>query len=170
MKIELEVEKILKQQGIAPPSMSQEEFIQRLNEKLLAVLPKKFVEVVKMASIEIVAEELKRLGRDAACKFCQGQKCTKGLDTGQCLECLSYKPKREWWKWLYNRYRAAPEKSEWGIIGLGTLCLVLAIISPELRFWVVIFWFVMFILSRLQVILQWKLVRALNRGMLRWLK
>jgi len=166
MNIELEVEKILKEQGIAPPSMSQEEFMRRLGEKLATVVPEKLLGVVRTASHEIVAEEMKRLGRDEPCKFYQGQKCVRGLDASQCIECLSYKPKREWGKWFLRR----PEKWEWVVIGVGTLALVLAIISPELRLWVVIFWFIMFVVSRLQIILQWKLIRTLNRGMLRWLK
>jgi len=176
MKIELEVEKILKEQGIAPPAMNEEEFMRRLEEKLLAALPEEFAEVVRTAASEIVAEERKRLGREAPCKFHQApEKCAKGLDTGQCLECLSYKPKREWGEWFQNLYRAAPERFEWAIIVMGTLSLVLAIVfpPPELRFWVVIIWFVLFIQARLSVIFQWKLVRQLNRNRgikLRWLK
>lgn len=171
MEIEAEVEKILKEEGIAPPAMSQKEFMQRLGEKIATLVPQKLVEVVKTASGEIIGEEMKRLGRDAACKFYQGpRKCAKGLDTSQCLECLSYQPKRERWKWLHNLYRGYPERWEWGLIGVGTLAWAAAIISPELRLWVVIFWFIMFIVSRLQVIFMWKLVRTLNRGTLRWLK
>lgn len=170
MDIGFEVEKILREQGITAPAMSNEEFMAKLNGKLEVMIPRKVIEVIRTASSEVVDEEMKRLGREEPCRFFSKGKCRKGLDVKQCLECLSYKPERQWLKWVKNLYKKSPERFEWGIIGLGTLTLVMALIAPELQLWTVIFWFVLFVISRVQVILQWGLIRILNRGMLSWLK
>ena len=62
-KIEFEVEKILKEKGIAPPSMSQQEFMGRLEEKLATALPERFAEAVNQIRKGKPAVVDVRLGR-----------------------------------------------------------------------------------------------------------
>lgn len=101
--IDSEIEKILKEKGVAPPTIGEEEFWRRMHEKLEVLIPRKVAEAVMRAHDEVIGEELKRLGRTNPCKFFHSQKCAKGLDTS-CLECINYLPKRRWPTHKFLRY------------------------------------------------------------------
>jgi hypothetical protein len=103
MNIDSEIERILKEKGVAPPTISEDEFRRRLYEKLEVLIPRKVAEAIVRAHSEVVGEELERLGRVNPCKFLRPQKCIKGLDTS-CLECINYVPKRRWPTNQFLRY------------------------------------------------------------------
>jgi len=101
--IDSQIEKILKEKGVAPPTIGEEEFRRRMQEKLEVLIPRKIAEAVMRAHGEVIGEELKRLGRTNPCKFFRSEKCAKGLDTS-CLECFNYVPKRRWPTQQFLRY------------------------------------------------------------------
>ena len=145
MNMEQEVEEILKKKGIAPPGMTQEQFVKKFYERLLETIPlilqKTAVEIID----DIIAEEMKRIGRDKPCKFWRsGRKCIITERPPDCQDCTKYKPRSRWWRLV-----CMPELWEVGVIGAALASLVTAIFVKEISIYVLFFWFGIVLASRL---------------------
>lgn len=147
MSIEREVEKILEKKGVAPPGMTQEQFMQKLNQRFLEAIPVTLQETADQIIEQILLEDMKRIGRSEPCKFWKpgnpGRRCIQPPD---CLECPNYKPRNRRWHWARR-----PEFWEVVIIGTALVGLVAATFAEEIRVPILCFWFGLVVVSRLHI-------------------
>lgn len=153
--MEEQIEEILKKKGIKPGPLSQEEFMEKMAQRLEKVMPV----VIERISGSIIAEELASLGRSEACRYWHKTKgCLKGIK--ECyVNCEAYQPIR-WWQ--QKPGIKAAYAMEALIIGFCVFVGVLYFFAPKLIFPIVCIWLLTVIASRIQIIVQRKTLRMLT--------
>jgi len=155
MDIEREVEKILKEKGVAPPGMTPEQFIEKLSNRLIEAVPLVLEQTIVRLSKEIMIEELERIGRREPCRFFRpGRRCAISQKAADCPECPHYKPVSRWSHWI--RW---PEFWEPVLIGMALVSLVAAVFAEEIRVYTLCFWFGLVVVSRLHIWWMWRKLR-----------
>lgn len=148
--IEHEIEKILREKGVAQTVMTPEQFIQKLQKKLDERIPMMLDKTINELATQIMNDEFERLERGEPCKFWRpGKQCIssqKEPKIPDCLECTSYKPRSRWRRWV--RYSAVWEGL---LIGCAVTGLVGAIFAEEIRLFIFCIWFFIVVISRLNV-------------------
>lgn len=148
--IEHEIEKILREKGVAQTVMTPEQFIQKLQKKLDERIPMVLDKTINELATQIMNDEFERLERGEPCKFWRSRgRCVssqKEPKETDCLECTSYKPRSRWRHLI--RYSAVWEGL---LIGCAVTGLVGAILAEEIRVFIFCIWFFIVVISRLNV-------------------
>jgi hypothetical protein len=154
--IKIEIEELLKRQGVAPPLMTDEEFMEKFDERFKSELPRVIERLANHIVRIIGREEMERIGRGVPCRYARDPKerhCTKPPD---CYECPNYRPISRWRQWFLARTR---KQWEYVIISWATISLILALIFPVSGF-VLGTWFVIVVFSRLHNFGLYKIIEA----------
>lgn len=156
--MERQIEEILRRKGISPKVPTDEELTQKIAERVDKLFPKFVATVVG----NIVDEELARVGRSKRCRYWGkgGKGCSKGIATCR-IDCDSYKPCPWWQQMPYTGMN-----SKFITYAMEGLCIgacvgagIIAFLSPSLLRPVVYLWLVVVIVSRMQIMYQWRILR-----------
>lgn len=148
--IQRQVEDILKSKGISPPTMTQEQFAEKVFTKFQEKMPLVLQRIASQTGKEIMLEEMKRIGRGEPCRYINEKSGKHCNDPPGCYECPNYKPGPRWRRWLLRLLRR-PEYSETLVVGAAAGIFATAIFVPEIRIPTLFFWFGMFLISRLHI-------------------
>lgn len=144
--IKIELEELLKQQGVTPPHMTDEEVLEKFAERFTQEIPRVIQRLAGHIVHTIGWEEMVRIGRAVPCRYSTDPKerhCTKPPD---CFECHNYRPIPRWRQWLRTRTR---KELEIFVIGWACVSLIGAILFPPVSGFVLGSWFAIVVLSRL---------------------
>lgn len=145
MNIEQDIEEILKKKGIAPPGMTEEQFVEKFYNRLVEMIPLMLEKTAIKIIDEIMDEEMKRIGRDEPCRFWRrGRGCISPEKPPNCRDCTSYKPRSRW-----RRLVRLPEFWEAAVIGAALASFVAVMFAGEISIFVLCFWFGLVVISRL---------------------
>ena len=104
--IKQQVEDILKEKGIPPDFMGNEEFNEKVFKRLNAQFPEITSAALEHIGTTVIAEEMERIGRGKPCRYYKNRK--KCTDQG-CPICPDYKPAGRWQLF----------KKKWGVYMFG---------------------------------------------------
>lgn len=157
--IQRQVEDILASKGVPPPTMTQEQFAEKVSIKLTEKMPLVLQRTVSQIAKEIVTEEMNRIGRGETCRYINEKSRKYCNNPPDCHECPNYKPGPRWQQWLAQLGRR-PELFEPLILGAAAVGFVAAIFAEEIRAFTLGLWFGFVLISRLHIF--W-LTRRLRR-------
>jgi len=154
--MENQIEEILRRKGVTPRRLSEQEFIEKLGQRMVKILPV----VTEQIMDSIIDEELIRLGRSQGCRYWKTKRgCAKGWDDPNCVDCDAYQPRRWWQQAPGAKFNYAAEGF---IIGVCVFAGIIAFLSPQLVLPVVCLWLVTVIVSRIQILYLHRLLRRMG--------
>lgn len=160
MGIESEVEKILEKKGVTPPGMTREQFIEEFQKRAFAVLPGVIENAVNRINRDIAGEEMVRIGRGEPCRFVLEKSQKHCTQPPGCHDCPNYRPMARWRRWL-----GSGELPEIAIIAFAAATLALALLQPEVGFFVLCVWCAVVVVSRLHIRVLNKHIKWLHKKM-----
>lgn len=161
--IERQVEDILKSKGIKPREMTDQEFGNEVFRRLHNEIPMATAATIEKVANEIMTEEMERIGRGVPCRYIDNR---KKCDVYKCYDCPNYRP--------ISKIRQNPYKYLiWGeilTISIAVFILVSGLVAPEIRTLSLITWFTILLISRLQIMWMYGLLRRAGVGrMPKWM-
>lgn len=158
MDIELEVNKILKEQGVSPPNMTHEQFFEEFARRFDQEVPHICTESAARIMAEIAADEMAKIGRSIPCRHAGDKKKKYCNKIDDCYSCLNYKPIPRWWRWL-----TIPRNTEISFIVFATLSFIAAVAFPPISPWMLGVWFGVVVVTRLQYFQLNKMLREMKK-------
>lgn len=148
--IQHQVEDILKSKGVPPPTMTQEQFAEKVFNEFGKRIPLVLQRTVSQIVKEITWEEMNRIGRGEPCRYISetpGKHCNNPPD---CYECPNYKPGPRWQRRLLRLVRR-PELLEPLLLGVISISFIAAISFKEIRMITLGLWFGLVLISRFHI-------------------
>lgn len=148
--IQRQVEDILESKGVPPPTMTNEEFMERVFNEFNQKIPELLQSTVTQISRNIMKEEMKRIGRGQICRHISeksGKHCNQPPD---CYQCPNYKPSPRWQQWLWLLVQRS-ELYEPLLVCVFTLSFLAAVFAKDIRLITVCLWFGLILISRANI-------------------
>lgn len=151
MGIQQQIEELLKKKGVAPPHMTEQEFMLEFSQRFDRELGPLLNKTAERITRDIVSDENARTGRSSVCRYAKeplGQHCQPSIG---CFDCPNYKPMPGWRRWL----RAQINLEVISFIFLAGWVFI-GVINPELRLSTVIGLFFILVIDRIMFHIAWK--------------
>jgi hypothetical protein len=156
--IEGQIEAILKSKGIRPSGMTEDEFEKAVFDRVYEEIPLAITSTIEKATNAVLEQEMRKVGRLVACRYAADRNRKKCPEERDCLSCPQYRP--------ISRFRQNPFRylfvAEIIVFFMSFSFLLSSILASELRFTSLITWYVIVLISRMQIIWQYTVMRSLG--------